>query len=85
MRVEVEVAVAPADEQADGEEHDERRDRGLRALLDALRQIALGEQDRDPEHDERDAVPHAPPSAEPGSRACDRSRPDATSVVIAAM
>ena len=33
---------------------------------------ALGEQDRDPEHDERDAVPDSPPRSEPGSRACDR-------------
>ena len=84
MGVEVEVPVAPAHEQADGEEHDEHRDRGLGALLHALGQVALGEQDRDAEHDERDPVPHAPPRAEPAAERATRSRPDATSVVIAA-
>ena len=63
MSVEVEVPVAPADEQAQGEEHDERRDRSLGSLLHALGQVPLREKDRDTEDDERDAVPHAPPRA----------------------
>ena len=47
--VQVEVAVPPADEQPDREEHDQRRDRRLRALLHPLGQELLEEQDRQPE------------------------------------
>ena len=63
MSVEVEVPVAPADEEAHGEEHDERRDRSLGALLHALGQVPLREKDRDAEDHERDAVSDAPPCA----------------------
>ena len=73
-----EVAVAPADEQPDREEDDQRRDGGLGALLDALREVALGEEDREPEDDERHGVAEPPPGAEPGgasgSRAPGRTR-----------
>ena len=68
MSVEVEVPVPPADEQAQREEDDERRDGGLGALLHALGQVALGEEDRDSEDDERDPVADAPPRAELGGR-----------------
>ena len=68
MRMEVEVAVPPANQQANGEEDDERGDRGLRSLLDALGDVALGEQDRDAEDDERDRVTGSPPRAEPRRR-----------------
>jgi hypothetical protein len=64
MGVEVEVAVSPADEQAEREEHDQGGYRGLRTLLDALGNEALGEEDRSAEEDERDAVADAPPCAE---------------------
>ena len=63
-----EGAVPPADEQPDGEEDDERRDGGLGALLHPLGQVALGDQDRDAEHDERDRVAGAPPDPEPRGR-----------------
>ena len=68
VRVEVEVPVPPADEEADGEEDDERRDGRLGPLLEALGQVALGEQDRDAEEDQRDGVAEAPPGAEPRGR-----------------
>ena len=53
--------VAPADEEPNREEDDQRRDRGLCALLDALGKEPLGEQDRQAEGDERDGVAEAPP------------------------
>ena len=83
--VEVEVPVTPADEQPDREEDDERRNGGLGALLEPLGEVALGEQDRDAEHDERDPVADAPPGTDSAAERATRSRPDATSVVIAAM
>ena len=61
-----EHAVPPSEQQAHREEDDERRDRGLRTLLDALGQEPLGQQDRHTEGDERDGVPETPPGAEPG-------------------
>ena len=63
-----EHAVAPADEQPNREEDDQRRDRGLRALLDPLGEEPLGEEDRQAEGDERDGVAEAPPGPEPGGR-----------------
>ena len=48
MRMESEVAVAPANDQTQSEEHDERRYGRLRTLLDALGQEPLREQSRDP-------------------------------------
>ena len=66
VRVQVEVAVPPADEQPDREEDDQRRDGGLGALLQALREELLEEQDREAEEDERERVPEAPERAEPG-------------------
>jgi hypothetical protein len=61
-------AVPPAHEQPHREEHDQRRDGGLRTALDVLGQVALGEQDRDAEGDEGDRVPRAPPQAEASGR-----------------
>ena len=49
MRVKVEVAVPPADEQPQREKDDERGDGRLGAVLESLREVALGEEDRDPE------------------------------------
>ena len=66
VRVQVEVAVPPAHEQPDREEDDQRRDGGLRALLQALGQELLEEEDRETEEDERERVPEAPERAEPG-------------------
>ena len=84
MGVEIEVAVTPTDEESDGEEDDEDSDSGFRALLHALGEVALGEQDRNAEEHERDAVPDSPPGAERcgGSRSRAPTRP---AVVIAAM
>ena len=64
MRVQVEVAVSPADEETKREEDDQRGDGGLRALLDPLGKVALGEEDRHAEDDEGDAVPDSPPGTE---------------------
>ena len=85
MGVEIEVAVTPTDEESDGEEDDEDGDGGLRALLHPLWEVALGEQDRNAEEDERDAVADPPPCAEARSGSRGFPRPDVTSVVIAAM
>ena len=65
MSVQVEVAVPPADEEPDREEHDQRRHRGLGALLHALRQELLEEQDRQAEQHERERMTEAPEHAEP--------------------
>ena len=65
MRVQVEVTVAPADEKPDREEDDQRRDGGLGALLHALGQELLEEEDRQPEQHEREGVTEAPERAEP--------------------
>src|SRR5688572_5698089 len=64
VHVLVEGAAPPADEQADGEVHDHDGDRGLRCLLCPLRQVAVEEQDREPEREEREAVPQPPGEAE---------------------
>ena len=68
MRVEVEVAVTPADEETESKEDYEGGDGGLRALLEPLGQITAGEEDRNTEHDEGDAMTEPPPSAEPCRR-----------------
>ena len=62
--VKVEVPVAPADEQPESEKDDERRNGRLSALLESLREVALREEDRDAEDDERDPVTDAPPGTE---------------------
>jgi hypothetical protein len=64
MRVEIEVAVPPADEEPDGEEDDQRRNCGLGPLLEPLGEVALCEQDRRAKEHERQCVPEAPPGAE---------------------
>ena len=56
--------MSPADEQPDGEEDDQRGDRGLGSLLHPLGDVALGEEDRDAEEHERDPVTDPPPGAE---------------------
>jgi hypothetical protein len=58
------VPVAVPNEQADGEEDDQRRDGRLGAALDEVGEIRVEEQDRDAEDDERERVPEAPPGAE---------------------
>ena len=68
MGVEVEVTVTPAHEESDGEEDDE--DATAVSAPCALGEVALGEQDRNAEEHERDAVPDSPPGAE----RCGRSR-----------
>ena len=59
-----EGAVAPADDEPHGEEDDERRNGGLGPTLERVREIAVGEEDRDAEHDERQRVTGAPPRTE---------------------
>jgi len=73
--VKVEVAVAPTDEQAEREKDDESRDGRLSTLLESLREVALREEDRDAEDDERDAMTDAPPCAELRSGASDALAP----------
>ena len=68
VRVQVEVPVAPADEEPHGEEDDESCNSRLRALLQPLGQVALREEDGDPEDDERHTVAEPPPGAEPSAR-----------------
>ena len=70
VRMEIEVAVSPAHEEADSEKDDEGGDSGLRSLLHPLGEVSLSEEDRHAEHDERDAVADSPPCAQPrrGSR-----------------
>jgi hypothetical protein len=65
-RVPLRVPVAVADEQAHGEEDDQRRDGRLRAALDDTREIRLEEQDRNAEEDERQRLSESPPHAECG-------------------
>ena len=67
VRVEIEVAVAPAHEEADAEKDDEGGNGGLRSLLHPLGEVPLSEENRHAEHDERDAVADSPPCAQPRS------------------
>ena len=67
--MEVEVAAAPANQQPDGEEHDQGGNRCLRPLLQALGQVGLEEHDRHPEHDERQRVAETPEDPELGCAA----------------
>ena len=60
----VEGSVPPPDEKPDCEEHDQRGDRGLGSTLDVLREIALGDEDRDAEDHECHGVPEPPPRAQ---------------------
>ena len=71
MRMEVEVAAAPADEQPDREEDDQGRNRRLGAPLDELGQVGLEEQDREPKTTSVSAWPrpHQAPSAAARRRA----------------
>ena len=73
VRVKVEVPVPPANEQAEREEDDQGGDGCLGALLDALREVALEEEDRDAEDDERERMTEAPEGAELRGRAAARS------------
>ena len=68
MRMQIEVAVSPAHEQADTEKDDEGGNGSFRALLHSLGEIPLSEEDRHPEHDERDPVADSPPCAQPRGR-----------------
>ena len=65
MGVHVEVAVLPADEEPDREEHDQRCHGGLGALLHALRQELLEEEDGQAEQHEGERVTEAPEHAQP--------------------
>ena len=69
VRMKVEVAAAPANQQSDGKEDDQGGNRGLGPLLEALRQVRLEEQDRQPENDECEGMAEAPEDAELGRAA----------------
>ncbi len=59
-------AVAPAHEQPNGEERDERRHGCLRPALHEVRQVPLREEDRHAEGDERHRMAEPPRRSEPG-------------------
>jgi hypothetical protein len=69
MFVRVEPALAPAVQQADGERDDDEADERLGATLHRVRQVPIGEHDRDAERDERRRMAEAPREAEPAGAA----------------
>ena len=64
--MQVEVAVPPPDEEPERQEHDQRGDGRLSALLHPFGQELLEEENRQPEQHERERMTEAPERAEPG-------------------
>jgi len=68
VRVQVEVAMSPAHEEPQRQEHDQRGHGRLGALLHPLGQELLEEEDRQPEEHEGERVAEAPERPQPGCR-----------------
>ena len=66
VRMQVEVAVPPTHKEPERQEHDQRGDGRLGALLHPLRQELLEEEDRQSEEHERERVTESPERPEPG-------------------
>ncbi len=62
-----ESTVTPPKQQPHGEEHDQRCNRSLGSPLDDAREVALSDENRDSERDQRNRMPETPPRSEAGS------------------